>query len=242
MRVAILSGNLGSYDEPHPWVEQNFLMEGAALDIFRFDDESFPPRPKAMTSRLMAGMPKMFGWQIRPGYDVYIWIDASCVVSHQNTVQWFLDHLHGAMSPSVFDMQVGLPQHYPADFALFRHPDRKTVREEWEFMRRKLAEGNGYLMWRYGGEYLDQQADEIFQDPNFKDDALYASTAFAYRNTERVRSALKEWWYHKSRYLLHDQLALPYVIQKFGCKVNVINEHYMKTPYLTFVRRSKRYK
>jgi hypothetical protein len=247
MKICVLSGNLGDYDDPVPDVAQ-VMPDDTQVDIFQLTDRDLPPRPLAMTSRLMAGLPKMFGPNIKPGYDAYIWHDASVSIQSPGTAAWMLDYLWGEPDSLTRSRSLkyggrerpGFVRHRPADIAIFKHPDRKTVREEWQFVKAKLEAGNRYLVSRYADEWLDQQADAIFTDPEFVDDALYASTAFIYWNTERVRAALKEWWYHKSRYLTHDQLALPYVLQKAGLRVNVIDEHYMKTPYFTFVRKPRR--
>ena len=63
---------------------------------------------------------------------------------------------------------------------------------------------------------------------------LFASTAFVYKDSPAVRAALKEWWYHTSRYHSIDQLSLPWAIRDL--KVRVIPDDYLKTPYLEYVR------
>ena len=76
----------------------------------------------------------------------------------------------------------------------------------------------------------------ILADKTFVDDSLYSSTAFIYKNTKKVQNILKEWWFHKSRFLIHDQLALPYVVQKGNGKVNIIDENYLRCHYITYTR------
>ena len=217
IRVAVVSANLGNYDPVIEYVLQK-VNDDIELDIFRLSDKEFPPRPKAMTSRLQAGMPKMFSWQLFPGYDFYIWVDTSCSLQNEDSVMWFMDKIKGY------------------DFAFFKHPDRNTVYEEYTFVKRKIAEGSRYLCSRYEGEWLDEQIEYITNDPSFVDDCLYASTAFIYKNTKKVQNILKEWWFHKSRFLIHDQLALPYVVQKGNGKVNVIPDNYLKCDYVTYTR------
>ena len=160
----------------------------------------------------------MFGWELFPGFDYYIWVDASMSVSHPDCAEWFVSKC----------------EHH--DIAVFRHPDRKTVREEYEFVKEKLEQGNKYLSSRYEGEWLDAQAQSILSNPTFRDENLYASTAFVYKPNNHVKDAFREWWWHKSRYLLHDQLAFPYVLDRAWCNVNVIEESYLKIPYLTYAR------
>lgn len=219
IRVAVINANLGNYDSVVEYPKQ-IVPHYVQLHIYRLNDINFPPRPKAMTSRLQAGMPKMLGWQFFPDYDYYIWVDTSCILANENSVMWFLDKIIGY------------------DFAFFRHPDRNTIYDEYSFVKRKMAEGSKYLCSRYQDEWLEAQFNVIAEDLKYDDNILYASTAFVYKNTKKVQNVLKEWWYHKTRFLLHDQLALPYVTR--NCRVNVIPDNYLKCPALTYVRGRKR--
>lgn len=218
--AVILSANLGNFDPEIEWVAQNDY-QGIPISICRFDDRTFPPRERAMTSRLQPGIVKMFGWDLVPGFDYYIWVDASKTITSPDFGTFMLGQLGSA------------------DFAVFAHPDRRSIKSEYEFVRQKLAEGNQYLLSRYQGEWLSEQYRVIERDKAFKDNCLYASTGFAYRPNSRVRTAMKEWWFHKTRYLLHDQLALPYVLAKSKVKVNVIRENIYKFPLWEHTRKRR---
>lgn len=217
MRVCVLSANLGSYDQPATWPILDAPV-GGTVDIHRFTDENFPPRPLAMTSRLQCGIPKWWGYEMRPGYDVYLWCDASCVPS-ESFVTWFVDRLGSD------------------EIAVFRHPNRRTIREEYEFMAERLARpGERYLTSRYKGELLREQYDYICRDDTYVDGWLIATTAFAYRPRGRVQEAFRAIWGAKARWLLHDQLYVPYALVKYGCRVRIIEEDYLRCPALTYVR------
>ena len=218
MKVCVVSANMGYFDPPMKWYEQVLPENVDVCDFVCWTDENFPPRTNSMTPRLQARIPKMFGWQMSPGYDVYLWVDSSCSLLHEESVAWFLERLGSAQA------------------VFFRHPDRKTVKEEAGFLSFKLAEGNRYLTPRYAGELLEAQMAELLAGPDWEDDLLIASTAFAYRNHTWVHEMLKEWWYHTSRYHSIDQLSLPYVLKRSMLKYNLIEENYMKTPYLTYTR------
>lgn len=208
-RGIILSANFGSYDPELPWPEQ--LVEAPdTIEIERFNDKTLPGRELALTPRMKPALIKMFGWQFYPTFDFYIWVDASKTITSPDFGSFMLEQLG------------------KADIAIFKHPERKTIQEEYEFVKRKMEEGNQYLLSRYQGEYLNEQWERIRSDKTFKDQALYASTSFIYRPTPKIKTAFKEWWYYKTRFLLHDQLALPYVLQKAKVKVNVINENIYK--------------
>jgi hypothetical protein len=211
--LAIITANMGNFDKMIDPVEQS-----VPFDFYRFTDKNFPPRYCAMTPRLQARIPKIFGWQMIPDYDYYIWIDSSMGIISPDTVKWLRMQCEGF------------------EGAFFVHPDRQTIREEADFIKKKISEKNYYLSPRYTNELIDEEMKEIESDKGYKDNLLIASTVFIYKNTEATRNMMKEWWYHTSRYHIVDQLGLPYAIYKSGMKINLINEHYMKTPYLKYVR------
>lgn len=195
MRVAVVSANLGGYDAQVTWREDQIVPEGVEVTFHRLTDQTFPGRDKAMLPTLKCGIAKMAGYELFPGYHTYIWVDASRGVLRPDTVAWFLEQLG------------------PAEMLLFLHPERTTIREEYEFVKGKLAAGSKYLSTRYAGEWLSEQYAAV-NKPWHLDNRLYASTAFAYRPTQRVQAALRDWLYMKFRFCIHDQLALPYVVRE----------------------------
>jgi hypothetical protein len=73
-------------------------------------------------------------------------------------------------------------------------------------------------------------------DENYYDDMLVNGGIFMYKNSPWVQAALKEWWYHCSRYLVMDQLSWAYVLKKHGLKVNVLTDDYNNCPWLEVKR------
>ena len=214
--VAVVTANLGGFDPIHEYVKQS-----TDYDFYRFTDENFPPRSRAMTPRMQARILKCFMWQIVPRYDYYLWVDGSCSLWNEDSVKWFLEQLGDA------------------DIALFKHPDRNTIQQEADFLKKCLARGSRYILSRYLGEWIDEQMAEIHDDPFYDDDLLLASTAFVYQNVYMVQEMMKEWWYHITRYHIIDQLSLPFVLQHSGCEYNIINEKYGEIPYLTYTRKMR---
>jgi len=208
--IAVVTANVGNFEPVWPHCEQS-----VPYDFYRFDNSNFPHRKNSMMPRLQARIPKMFGWQMAPGYSAYLWIDSSMVMEHPDSVQWFLDHLKGA------------------DIAVFAHPHRKTIGEEAEYLKYRFSIDCPYITPRYEFELLDEQMAEI----NNPDLPLYATTAMIYRPTYDIKRMMKEWWYHTSRYHSIDQLSLAYAMSRHHIKPNVIRENYLKTPYITHVRK-----
>ena len=81
-------------------------------------------------------------------------------------------------------------------------------------------------------ELLEEQWLAIHNDKDYKDDILLSGGIFMYKNTPQVQSALKEWWYHITRYLIMDQLSFPYVLKKAGLKLNILPDNYGHSWYV----------
>jgi hypothetical protein len=220
VKIAIITANLGKFDPIVSPVKQK-VSEDIEYKIFNINDTNFLPRTKSMTSRLQARIPKMFGWQFAPDYDYYIWVDASFTISHKYFITHMLDKCNGY------------------DIALFKHPDRNTITEEANFIKKRINEGCKYLISRYENELVDEQLEACLSDKEFKDDQLFATCSFIYKNNDNVKNLLEKWWVHTSRYHVVDQLSIPYLAKKSSCKVNIIRDNIYKIPYLTYIRNRK---
>lgn len=215
MRVAILTAILGDFDTPVDPVQQK--IDGEVV-FHRFTDKDFPPIA-SMDPRFQYRIPKMFGWEMFPGYDYYIWLDGSFSFDRWDSAQWFLD-------------QIG-----DAEAAFFKHPWRNTAQEETDHIEEYLQKGDKYITPRYRNGLHKEQMAKILFDQGYIDDKLYTSTAFIYKNNAKVHQSFKTWWQHTSRYFTVDQIALPYVTRFL--KVNVINQNQYKCKYLKLVSEHK---
>jgi hypothetical protein len=213
--IAIITANTNNFEKGVTHIEQTI-----PVTFYKFTDENFPPRYNAITPRLQSKIPKMFGWQMVPEHDYYIWIDSSFSLDNPDTVKWALKQCEGV------------------DAAFLKHPVRNTIKEENAFVMERIQTAiqknalHRYTYTRYNNEFFDDQTREIEADKEFIDNTLLASGFFIYRNNERVRNLMKEWWYFVSRYNLDDQLSLPYAIYKSKCQANIIDENFMNNPYL----------
>jgi hypothetical protein len=219
MKIAVLTANLGGFDNVIQSVAQT-LPIGIEATAFQFNDANFPPIT-GLTNRLQYRIPKLFGWEMFPGYDIYIWLDGSMSLQHPESVMWFLQQLGDS------------------DMAFFKHPWRKTIRDEVDHIEEKLQQGNTYITSRYKNGLHKEQLALILDDTKYKDDHLFASTAFIYRNTERVKETLQVWWFYQSRYFTCDQVVLPYVLHNSKLKINTINQNIFKSEYITLASKHK---
>jgi hypothetical protein len=219
MRIAILSANLDNFDvtakEPSTQLTEHEVV------FHRFTDEDFPPIAD-FPPRLQYRIPKCFGWEMFPGYDVYIWLDSSMSLQRPDCVEWFLTQLGDA------------------DMAFFKHPWRGTMQQEVKHIETKLKEDNKYITPRYKNGLHREQLKLALDDPNFIDDQLYASNVFIYRNNQFSRETLQEWWFQQSRYYTCDQVNLPFALHLTPLtKINKINENVFKVGYVSLVSHHK---
>lgn len=218
--VAILSANLGNFDTPVPPVNQDLPDGIEKIDYHCFTDEDFPPIT-GLSPRFQYRIPKLFSWQMFPGYDYYLWLDGEWSLKRPDSIKWYLEQLGNA------------------DMAFFDHPQRSSIEEEVQHIddymnrRKGTKSGQDYLITRYRNGLHKEQLADIKLDTEFTDDKLYASTIFLYKDSEEVRDALRLWWLHQSRYFTCDQVVLPYILWKSGLFVRTLGEQIYKTGHMS---------
>jgi hypothetical protein len=205
IKIGVLTANLGNFDVNVDNKKQN-LREDVEMTFHRWDDKNFPPCA-GLTPRMQYRIPKMFGWQMFPGYDYYLWMDGSFTMQHPNSLMYFFDWCKDH------------------DVVVFKHPHRNSIKEEVTYIEWKLSLRNLYISKRYQNGFHKEQLEVIEADKDYKDDKLYTSTVFFYRNTLKVQQALCFWWYHSSRFFTCDQVVEPYAFWKLGLKVQVLKTH-----------------
>lgn len=214
--ILLVSANLGGMDSHWEHAPQSM-----AYDHHIFNDTNFPPRKHAMSPRLQARIPKCFAWDMKPGYDTYMWLDSNLTLKAHDSLEHFYRKLEGH------------------DVVAIRHHRRPDIRQEVRYIRKGIRQQSQYLVGRYDNELLKEQYSVIRNDPDYVDDALLLSGAFMYRNTPQVQAALKEWWYHITRYHIVDQLAFVYCLKKAGLRINMLDDLYNDCWYLGVHRHAR---
>ncbi len=207
-KTLITSASFNGFDEPNEWVDQ-------PADIMRYNEKNFPLR-KALTPHAQSKIPKCFGWDLIPGYDFYVWVDANYILK-EGAVEFLIKEL---------------TEDDDMDILVFPHPFHDTVMQEFDFLRDNLPKSK-YLQQRYEGELLEElycEIDEIYGSDKGKLPAYHAAI-FAYRLSGGVCQALKEWWYYDSRYHLDDQLTMSMVLDREDIEVKVMDKKIKDYPY-----------
>jgi hypothetical protein len=106
--------------------------------------------------------------------------------------------------------------------ALLPHPDRKTVREEYEFISQQIAGGNEYLRLRYADEKMTEQMNFFGSRGWNIDTRLWLGTLWLIENNELTGRCWDSWWDQNLRYGMMDQLSLPVLLDHFGLEPQVI--------------------
>jgi hypothetical protein len=120
--------------------------------------------------------------------------------------------------------------------ALVPHPDRKSVREEYEFIQGRIEQGNEYLTMRYGKEKMTEQM-QFFASRGWNVDApsLWCGGFWIVENSDLIASCWNAWWDQNIRYGVMDQLALPVLLEQSGLEPQAMDLNIWKNDYFEFV-------
>lgn len=144
-----------------------------------------------------------------PGYDAYLWLDASFRFIKRGHVAYML-HLMTSSNTTV----------------VFRpHPDRQTVAGELEYCVAAIKKQTQYFVTRYGGQPMEQQVHH-YTSLGFPDNVgLYAAGMFAYFPTAKMKTLFDDWWTENLEWTIQDQLSFPFVLWKHDVRVAPTPSH-----------------
>lgn len=170
-------------------------------DIKCFGDEEIFKRPVMEAKRYKALPHKFFK------NDYTIWIDGNIHFKESNDY---------AIARFLKDN----------DIAIFKHPYRGTVWQEFEVLQKQD---------RFKIEWLQKQLKE--QKKFYKEEGLPALTPLwecnfiICRNTPEVNRLMDAWWSEICRWQWRDQVSFPYVMWKYGqgIKIRTIEEGNIRT-------------
>lgn len=161
-------------------------------DVLCFRDEGVFKRP-VMEAKRAKLLPHLF----LPRGAVTIWTDANI---------WLTISPEEAIATYLGD----------ADVALFRHPYRATVWQEFAALR---------IDQRFAIPFLRQQMTEqeqAYREAGLPDDApLFECSFMIRRNNDRVARLMEFWWAQVCRWQWRDQVSFPFALWACGAGVTV---------------------
>lgn len=123
-----------------------------------------------------------------------------------------------------------------ADIAIFKHPFRNTVWEEFGVLKEHK---------RFKIDWLQKKLKE--QEAHYKKQGLPANTPLyecnflIRRNNEKVNNLMNAWWAEITRWQWRDQVSFPYVLWKYGkdIKIKVEEGNIRKNKFFKHIEQNK---
>lgn len=220
--VAIFTANFGGIDEPSKF------SQGKGYSGFYFTDlatkdgsseeiiDSWPnfctpnyPRHD-FNSRLRAKYFKLQPHRIDglQRFRYLCWIDARVSIRRYDFV---LDTIERLKS---------LPSN--RRLAIFAHPVRNTVKDEFDFIAAGIAAGNRRLMVQYGSENMSGLIEYYEKQGLDLSSRLVAAGFWIRENNEPMNQCWDVWWDHTLKFTIMDQLSLPVIMNKMGIEPELI--------------------
>jgi hypothetical protein len=121
--------------------------------------------------------------------------------------------------------------------ALMPHPDRHTVREEYEYVVRQIDNGNEYFRLRYAPEKMTEQMNSFIDRGWNLDARLWASGVWLIENDDLITRCWDGWWDQTRRYRMTlDQLSLPVLLGHFGLEPQAMDFNLWHNPFFELVK------
>jgi hypothetical protein len=195
MKIAVLTSSVGAtlpaevsvkYDSADyfAFTEEELIEDSmwTRMPLRKFSiDNRYANRRNAKIYKIM---PHLFV----PGYDYYIWVDATHAVKMdpKEIVETYLKD---------------------SDIALFKHPERDCVYEEAELIKQV----------RFDSLEFVQNQMIFYQSRSFeKHKGLYELPCRIQRNTLEIQALMLTWWELICKFSSRDQLSLPFALDMHG--------------------------
>lgn len=205
-KIAIVTANIGNFDNA-----KGVCKQSVEFDYHYYDENNLPfPLPN-LNNRLKSKYLKLQTHRFLPGYEMYIWLDASIKVNGGNFAETFVDQIKDH------------------DAALYGHVERNNVYEEIEYIDTEIRKGNPYLVTRYASQQLVKEALFYAKNKLPFDYPLYNCYTFARMNNEKTNKCFDEWWKRCIEFSNFDQAMFSYVAWEADLKINKIQYDELRT-------------
>ena len=177
-------------------------------DIKCFNGEGLFTRPE-MDAKRYKVLPHLYC----PDHEITIWTDANI---------WLQ-----AKPEDIAKRYLG-----PADMALFSHPVRETV---WQEFYALTVEERFHIPWLQ--QQLADQQDRYRAQALPEGTRLYECNVLIRRRSDKMARLMDAWWAELTRWQWRDQVSLPYVLWRYGSglKVNALTGNVRDHPDFRYV-------
>lgn len=188
------------------------------INKFKFNQKQLPSE-KDNHTRLLAKIPKMLFYKLLPQkYDYYIWLDSKFTIHKHwlDYILWLIERNH------------------EAEIITSYHSERKSIKEEYEFLFEYLRKGDQSICTKYNFNEIANQYHFFKKKKNYIDNKLYELTMIIYSSKILNKKAfLEEWYSHNYYFSIQDQLSFPYLCYKHKINVKGIEQRVFDMPFVT---------
>lgn len=193
MKIALIQINIADFDAVKPIPDQS-----VHYDYFLYTEKNLPFPLSSLSNRGKVTYLKLQHYRFLPGYDIFIYIDGRAEV----------------ISPD-FVKDIA---HKSGDIVITKHPQRETIKEEYDFIFQYMAQPESkagqYLNSRYDYEALKQEANILSGNQ-----PLYACGVFSWKVTDYMKLFFNKWWQMTVQYSGFDQCVFARVSWEMGVKI-----------------------
>lgn len=222
-KICLISAVFGGIDKPKVIPQQS-----VDVDVFQFTEENSPYPLASLNDRMKAKYFKTQMHVVKPGYDIYIWIDGKVQIDSKDFVKTIVEQLGDN------------------DFAICKHPERNCIYEECDFIESEIKKGNKYLIERYKGLPLREEVGLYHNIGIKKKSGLYNGFIFACK-ISKTEQFLQDWWRACILFSYYDQFSLAFFVFKYfveGNRLSIleINKLFHQVPHIEPVKYASKYK
>ncbi len=210
-KIAVITASIGGIDIPKTIPKQSI-----EFDLFNFTDKNMPYPCMGLDNRLKAKLFKMQAHKLFPDHDIIIWVDGNVQIRSHDFIENMVKHLTE-----------------DSDVVISKHPARKCIYKETDFIIREIKKGNTYLSTRYNPEALMKEANYFMSQGIKVNTGLYWCGLFARRNNAKVNAFFDSWWNDNILWSNFDQTNFVALQLKQNIKLSLIDwgEFYKNDSY-----------
>jgi len=201
--IAIIQANIKEFD-PRPV----HIVQDTKADYFYFTEKNLPYPLFSLNDRMKAKYIKLQAHKFLSNYSHFLWLDGSMNMTRADFVS---------------DMIKEIGEN---DVLICDHPDRKTTKEEFDFIIWEILKNDPYCSSRYNLDALRKEKESFGEEF-----PLYACGFFLVANNSWINKLFNSWWDHCLRFSEFDQCYFSVIAKTLKVKTlnfNHVMGHYIK--------------